>query len=279
MTDTIIKIRNLSKAYGRHLALDNVSLAVEQGEIYGFLGSNGAGKSTTIRCILGLIRHNKGQISLFGDQYDSLEETLDHIGYMPSEAMFYPNMTAKQVIRFAAKAHPNNDCSREAVRICNLLEVPLNKKIKDLSLGNRKKVSIVCALQHQPDLLILDEPTSGLDPLMQERFFQLLLEAKAAGRTTFLSSHVLSEVKAYCDRVAILKKGKILTIDRVENLMHSQKKEVTIWKDGQSITQSFEGKASDLLKELASLEPDDILIEEPSLEDLFMHYYEEDDGK
>ncbi|WP_425444826.1 AAA family ATPase [Streptococcus penaeicida] len=135
---------------------------------------------------------------------------------------------------------------------------------------------MVCALQHQPDLLILDEPTSGLDPLMQERFFQLLLEAKAAGRTTFLSSHVLSEVKAYCDRVAILKKGKILTIDRVENLMHSQKKEVTIWKDGQSITQSFEGKASDLLKELAAVEPDDILIEEPSLEDLFMHYYEED---
>ncbi|CAM4128562.1 ABC transporter ATP-binding protein [Streptococcus penaeicida] len=276
MTDTIIKIRNLSKTYGRHLALDNVSLAVEKGEIYGFLGSNGAGKSTTIRCILGLIGHRKGQISLFGDKYDSLEETLDHIGYMPSEAMFYPNMTVKQVIRFAAKAHPNNDCSREADRICNLLEVPLTKKIKDLSLGNRKKVSIVCALQHQPDLLILDEPTSGLDPLMQERFFQLLLEAKAAGRTTFLSSHVLSEVKAYCDRVAILKKGKILTIDRVENLMHSQKKEVTIWKDGQSITQSFEGKASDLLKELAAVEPDDILIEEPSLEDLFMHYYEED---
>ncbi|CAR41061.1 ABC transporter ATP-binding protein [Streptococcus uberis] len=276
MAENIITIDHLSKSYGRHLALDQLSLTVEKGEIFGFLGSNGAGKSTTIRCLLGLIKYRKGKVTLFNDRYHSLEESLDHIGYMPSEAMFYPNMTVKQVIDFAAKAHPNHDCKREADRLCKLLEVPLQKKIQDLSLGNRKKVSIVCALQHQPDLLILDEPTSGLDPLMQERFFQIILDAKEKGKTCFLSSHVLSEVKAYCDRVAILKKGKLLAVDRVENIMHSQKKQVTIWKDGQSITKTFEGKLSDLLSDLSEIKPDDLLIEEPSLEDLFMHYYKED---
>ncbi|MTB57813.1 ABC transporter ATP-binding protein [Streptococcus uberis] len=276
MAENIITIDHLSKSYGRHLALDQLSLTVEKGEIFGFLGSNGAGKSTTIRCLLGLIKYRKGKVTLFNDRYHSLEESLDHIGYMPSEAMFYPNMTVKQVIEFAAKAHPNHDCKREADRLCKLLEVPLQKKIQDLSLGNRKKVSIVCALQHQPDLLILDEPTSGLDPLMQERFFQIILAAKVKGKTCFLSSHVLSEVKAYCDRVAILKKGKLLAVDRVENIMHSQKKQVTIWKDGQSITKTFEGKLSDLLSDLSEIKPDDLLIEEPSLEDLFMHYYKED---
>lgn len=276
MAENIITIDHLSKSYGRHLALDQLSLTVEKGEIFGFLGSNGAGKSTTIRCLLGLIKYRKGKVTLFNDRYHSLEESLDHIGYMPSEAMFYPNMTVKQVIDFAAKAHPNHDCKREADRLCKLLEVPLQKKIQDLSLGNRKKVSIVCALQHQPDLLILDEPTSGLDPLMQERFFQIILDAKEKGKTCFLSSHVLSEVKTYCDRVAILKKGKLLAVDRVENIMHSQKKQVTIWKDGQSITKTFEGKLSDLLSDLSEIKPDDLLIEEPSLEDLFMHYYKED---
>lgn len=276
MAENIITIDHLSKSYGRHLALDQLSLTVEKGEIFGFLGSNGAGKSTTIRCLLGLIKYRKGKVTLFNDRYHSLEESLDHIGYMPSEAMFYPNMTVKQVIDFAAKAHPNHDCKREADRLCKLLEVPLQKKIQDLSLGNRKKVSIVCALQHQPDLLILDEPTSGLDPLMQERFFQIILDAKEKGKSCFLSSHVLSEVKAYCDRVAILKKGKLLAVDRVENIMHSQKKQVTIWKDGQSITKTFEGKLSDLLSDLSEIKPDDLLIEEPSLEDLFMHYYKED---
>lgn len=276
MAENIITIDHLSKSYGRHLALDQLSLTVEKGEIFGFLGSNGAGKSTTIRCLLGLIKYRKGKVTLFNDRYHSLEESLDHIGYMPSEAMFYPNMTVKQVIDFAAKAHPNYDCKREADRLCKLLEVPLQKKIQDLSLGNRKKVSIVCALQHQPDLLILDEPTSGLDPLMQERFFQIILDAKEKGKTCFLSSHVLSEVKANCDRVAIIKKGKLLAVDRVENIMHSQKKQVTIWKDGQSITKTFEGKLSDLLSDLSEIKPDDLLIEEPSLEDLFMHYYKED---
>ncbi|MGT2807422.1 ABC transporter ATP-binding protein [Streptococcus iniae] len=271
----IIDIKNVTKMYGKQLALDNLSLSVEKGEIFGFLGANGAGKSTTIRCLLELISYQKGSISLFENQYLRFEDKLEHIGYMPSEAMFYPNMTVKEVIRFAAKSH-KKDCRREADRICQLLEVPLHQKIQDLSLGNRKKVSIVCAMQHQPDLLILDEPTSGLDPLMQERFFQLLLEAKANGKTCFLSSHVLSEVRAYCDRIAILKKGKLMAVDRVDVLIKSQKKIVTTWKNDQSKTFTFEGQVFALLNELISMQVDDLLIEEPSLEEMFRHYYEED---
>lgn len=275
MTETVIDIQHLKKYYGKHMGAEDVSLSVRKGEIFGFLGSNGAGKSTTIRCLLGLIKPSSGQMKLFGGRYGSLTENLSHIGYMPSEAMFYPNMKVKDVIAFAAKVR-KKDCSAEANRLCRLLEVPLDKKIQELSLGNRKKVGIVCALQHQPELLILDEPTSGLDPLMQERFFKLVQEACAAGSTCFLSSHVLSEIKNYCQRAAIIKEGRILKIDTLENLTRSQSKRVTVWKGEQEKTFSFAGSSSDLLKKLDSLQPDDFLVEEPSLEDLFRHYYEED---
>ena len=275
MTETVIDIQHLKKYYGKHMGAEDVSLSVRKGEIFGFLGSNGAGKSTTIRCLLGLIKPSSGQVKLFGGRYGSLTENLSHIGYMPSEAMFYPNMKVKDVIAFAAKVR-KKDCSAEANRLCRLLEVPLDKKIQELSLGNRKKVGIVCALQHQPELLILDEPTSGLDPLMQERFFKLVQKACAAGSTCFLSSHVLSEIKNYCQRAAIIKEGRILKIDTLENLTRSQSKRVTFWKGEQEKTFSFTGSISDLLKKLDSLQPGDFLVEEPSLEDLFRHYYEEE---
>ncbi len=275
MTETVIAIQHLKKYYGKHMGAEDVSLSVKKGEIFGFLGSNGAGKSTTIRCLLGLIKPSSGQMTLFGGRYSSLTESLRHIGYMPSEAMFYPQMKAKDVIAFAAKAR-KKDCSAEADRLCQILEVPLNKKIQDLSLGNRKKVGIVCALQHQPELLILDEPTSGLDPLMQERFFKLVKEACVAGSTCFLSSHILSEIKNYCDRAAIIKDGKILKIDTIENLTHSQSKRVTFWKDDKEENFAFAGSSSELLRKLTVLKPDDFLVEEPSLEDLFRHYYEEE---
>lgn len=274
MVESIIDVQHLKKYYGRHVGVEDVTLSVNKGEIFGFLGSNGAGKSTTIRCLLGLIKPSGGEISLFNNRYKTSSEILDHIGYMPSETMFYPQMRVKEIIAFAAKAH-KVDCQREAERLCHLLEVPLNKKIQDLSLGNRKKVSIVCALQHKPKLLILDEPTSGLDPLMQERFFKLIKEVCEAGSTCFLSSHVLSEIKNYCDRAAIIKDGKILKIDTVENLTHSRTKHVTVWKNNQQETFSFSGSSGDLLRKLASLDSDDFLVEEPSLEDLFMQYYEE----
>ncbi|WP_019785031.1 ABC transporter ATP-binding protein [Streptococcus sobrinus] len=272
---TLIEVSHLQKYYGKHLGVSDVSFKVQAGEVFGFLGSNGAGKSTTIRCLLGLIKPSGGQISLFGDRYSSLPKALNHIGYMPSEAQFYPSMKAKDVIALAAKAH-KQDCSKEAERLCEILEVPLQKKISDLSLGNRKKVSIVCALQHQPQLLILDEPTSGLDPLMQERFFDLIKETCANGAACLLSSHVLSDIKNNCQRAAIIKSGRLLTVDSIENLTRSQAKRVTVWKQGQESHFNFSGTGAELLAELGKQAPDDFLVEEPSLEDLFLHYYEED---
>ncbi|HHK5594301.1 ABC transporter ATP-binding protein [Streptococcus mutans] len=274
---TVLEIEHLQKYYKKNIGVKDISLSVKKGEIFGFLGSNGAGKSTTIRCLLGLIKPSGGQMTLFGGRYGSLTESLHHIGYMPSEAMFYPTMKVKDVIAFAAKVR-KKDCSQEAKRLSELLEVPSDKKIEELSLGNRKKVSIVCALQHQPDLIILDEPTSGLDPLMQERFFKLIKEACSKGATCFLSSHVLSEIKNYCDRVAILKNGEIVTVDAIHHLTHSMLRKVSVWKDGKLKTFNYSGSMRDLLKQLEEMNPDDLLIEEPSLESLFLHYYEEKDN-
>lgn len=274
---TVLEIEHLQKYYKKNIGVKDISLSVKKGEIFGFLGSNGAGKSTTIRCLLGLIKPSGGQMTLFRGRYGSLTESLHHIGYMPSEAMFYPTMKVKDVIAFAAKVR-KKDCSQEAKRLSELLEVPSDKKIEELSLGNRKKVSIVCALQHQPDLIILDEPTSGLDPLMQERFFKLIKEACSKGATCFLSSHVLSEIKNYCDRVAILKNGEIVTVDAIHHLTHSMLRKVSVWKDGKLKTFNYSGSMKDLLKQLEEMNPDDLLIEEPSLESLFLHYYEEKDN-
>ncbi|EMC45187.1 ABC transporter ATP-binding protein [Streptococcus mutans] len=274
---TVLEIEHLQKYYKKNIGVKDISLSVKKGEIFGFLGSNGAGKSTTIRCLLGLIKPSGGQMTLFGGRYGSLTESLHHIGYMPSEAMFYPTMKVKDVIAFAAKVR-KKDCSQEAKRLSELLEVPSDKKIEELSLGNRKKVSIVCALQHQPDLIILDEPTSGLDPLMQERFFKLIKEACFKGATCFLSSHVLSEIKNYCDRVAILKNGEIVTVDAIHHLTHSMLRKVSVWKGGKLKTFNYSGSMKDLLKQLEEMNPDDLLIEEPSLESLFLHYYEEKDN-
>ena len=274
---TVLEIEHLQKYYKKNIGVKDISLSVKKGEIFGFLGSNGAGKSTTIRCLLGLIKPIGGQMTLLGGRYGSLTESLHHIVYMPSEAMFYPTMKVKDVIAFAAKVR-KKDCSQEAKRLSELLEVPSDKKIEELSLGNRKKVSIVCALQHQPDLIILDEPTSGLDPLMQERFFKLIKEACSKGATCFLSSHVLSEIKNYCDRVAILKNGEIVTVDAIHHLTHSMLRKVSVWKDGKLKTFNYSGSMKDLLKQLDEMNPDDLLIEEPSLESLFLHYYEEKDN-
>lgn len=290
-----IEIRNLTKFYGKHRGVKNISLTVSRGDIFGFLGPNGAGKSTTIRCMLGMLRFcghqdrkgylhkrraengaaEEGSIHLLGMEVGRQNrEILRRVGYMPSEAMFYPNMKVKEVIRFAAEAR-NADCSREADRICRLLEVDREKKIGELSLGNRKKVSIVCAMQHQPELLILDEPTSGLDPLMQETFFRLVLEYNARGTTCFLSSHVLPEVKRYCRNAAIIREGELVRTDSVENLLASGVRCVKIWKEGKKKEFSYSGNIRELIKRLDEMQVDDVLIGEPSLEELFMHYYRE----
>ena len=269
-----ISIQNLTKNYGKARGVTNLSLNVEKGDIFGFLGPNGAGKSTTIRSLLGLIQFQEGSASILGmDVKKNKSEVLKKVGYMPSEAMFYPSMKVKDVLKFAADMR-KKDCKEESRMLCERLEVATEKKIEELSLGNRKKVSIVCAMQHKPELFIFDEPTSGLDPLMQAEFFKLILEYNRQGATCFLSSHVLPEIKKYCHNAAIIRNGKLICTDTVENLTKTSAKRIRMVKDGVEEDFVFKGNLNELFADFAGHNISDILIEEPELDEIFMHYYE-----
>ena len=271
--NAVIEISHMTKNYGKHRGVTDLSLTVEQGTIFGFLGPNGAGKSTTIRAMLGFIRFDSGQISLFGkDVRRHREEILTQVGYMPSEAMFYPTMKVKEVIRLAAQVR-GLDCTREAARLCERLQVDAEKKIRELSLGNRKKVSIVCAMQHKPRLFVFDEPTSGLDPLMQTTFFQLIREYVDQGATCMLSTHVLPEVKRYCDQVAIMKEGQLQCVETVAALTKARAKRIKWVRDGIQEEFLYEKDLNELYRELEDHDITELLIEEPSLEEAFIEYY------
>ena len=270
----MIEITDLTKTYGKHRGVENVSFSVKKGEIFGFLGPNGAGKSTTIRSMLGLIRYDKGQIRICGlDAQKDKEKILQRVGYMPSEAWFYPGMTIREVLKLSADVR-KMDCSKEAGMLCERLQIDAKRKISELSLGNRKKVSIVCAMQHKPELFVFDEPTSGLDPLMQNVFFELIKEYVEQGATCMLSTHVLSEVRNHCDRVAIMREGKLIVTDTVEHLLASKTKRIKMIRDGESLDFIYKDDLNNLYKELKDHNIEDILIEEPSIEEVFMHYYE-----
>lgn len=275
--NAIIKIEHLTKTYGQSRGVSDVSFEVGSGEIFGFLGPNGAGKSTTIRSMLGFLAFQEGKITLLSkDSITERESILKEIGYMPSEAMFYPTMTVAEVVKLAADAH-GKDCSEEASMLFERLQMDTSKKIRDLSLGNRKKVSIVCAMQHKPKLFIFDEPTSGLDPLMQSEFFKLIEEYVEKGATCFLSTHVLSEVKNHCSKVAIMKEGKLILTDTVENITRTNSKRIKMIRDGIKEDFLYRGDLNLLYKELEGHDIKDILIEEPSLDEIFMHYYEKNE--
>lgn len=283
-----IKISNLSKYYGTSRGIEDVSLTVEEGDFFGFIGPNGAGKSTTIRTLLGLITATGGSAEIFGQDIQKFKTPiLKEIGYLPSETMFYHGMRVKDIIRLSARLR-KRDCSTEAKRICERLELDTGKKIEELSLGNRKKVGIVCAMQHNPRLYILDEPTSGLDPLMQKEFYSLLQERNEDGATIFLSSHILSEVQRYCKHAAVIREGKILISSSVENLSNTAAKRVTLHginelpalshvKDVKILPDAvsflYNGSPHTLLTTLSTLPVTDITIAEPDLEEVFMHYY------
>lgn len=203
-----ILTEKLTKSYGKARGIIDLDLRVEQGEFFGFIGPNGAGKSTTIRTLLGLLRPTSGRGTVLGlDITRKTEEILSRVGYLPSETVFYPGMKVKELLRFSAGLR-KRDCRREGEALCERLRLDMHKKVEELSLGNRKKAGIVCALQHRPELLILDEPTSGLDPLMQREFFTILKEYHAAGTTIFLSSHVLSEIRRNCSKALVLREGR-----------------------------------------------------------------------
>lgn len=286
---SIIETKNLTKYYGKSRGIIDLNLTVKEGEFFGFIGPNGAGKSTTIRTLLGLIYPTSGEATIFGkDIISDKTGILADVGYMPSEATFYSGMKVKEIIALSAKIR-KADCHAEADRLCERLALDKEKRAEELSLGNRKKVSIVCALQHKPQLCILDEPTSGLDPLMQKEFFDILKERHKSGSTIFLSSHVLSEIQKNCSRAAIIKDGSLIALDSVEKLSKTNARRVTLHgitsvpqtlsvksveAGADSVSFLFSGNIKDLLSAVNTLPIYDITITEPSLDEIFMHYYE-----
>lgn len=286
-----IDIQDLTKSYGKSRGICHLDLQVEAGDFFGFIGPNGAGKSTTIRTLLGLIAPTSGSAKVLGhDIVEEKEKILKKVGYLPSEIHFYHGMKVRDAIRYSSDLR-SADCGKEAEELCQRLDLDPGRKVDDLSLGNRKKVGIICAVQHHPEMLILDEPTSGLDPLMQKEFFTILREENERGATIFFSSHILSEVQAYCRSAAFIKDGKILLSDKVGNLEQTGTRKVNVkggiaretltvlpgvtFTDTGASTLSFlyNGDIGKLLSVLAQERIEDITITEPSLEEIFMHYY------
>jgi len=289
----IIEINNLTKTYGKARGITNVSFNVEEGEIFGYIGPNGAGKSTTIRTLLSLIYPTSGSAKIFGkDCIEFGPEIKKEIGYLPSEVFYYDNMKVIDLLKYSASFY-KKDCSKRIKELAVIMDLDLNKKIDDLSYGNKKKVGIVQGLLHEPKLIMLDEPTSGLDPLMQQKFFDLLKEENKKGATILFSSHVLSEVQKMCERVAIIKEGKIIKIEKISDLKENNYKNFeveTISKidpdyfnmsgvtnlrvTNNSTSFLFKGNINLIMQKISAIEIANLWIEEPHLEDVFMHYYE-----
>ena len=292
-----IETHQLTKYYGKIRGITDLSLAVKQGEFFGFIGPNGAGKSTTIRLLMGLIHPTSGTSRLLGmDVARNQSKIRENIGYIPSEAMFYSGTSVQEILKLSARLR-KKDCSREAQILCERLQLDPSRKTDDLSLGNRKKTAIVCALQHHPELCIFDEPTSGLDPLIQKEFFQILKERNREGATIFLSSHILSEVQEYCGRAAIIREGRMAACGDMADLAGTDARRVTLrgvrYSDLKSVVPSpvnarirditdtgntlsflYQGNIKELADRLTGLSYTDLTITEPDLNEIFMHYYE-----
>ena len=294
MSNRAIHAENLTKYYGKARGIDKLNLSVEKGELFGFIGPNGAGKSTTIRTLLGLISPTSGTARVLDlDIVKDKKAILGRVGYLPSSAAFYGGMRVRDTLKLAADLR-KKDCGARAAELCERLQLEKDRKIADLSFGNKKKVSIVCALQHDPELLILDEPTGGLDPLMQHEFFTILQERNRAGATVFLSSHILSEVQRYCTRAAVIREGTIVACDTVEMLGKTSARRVTLRGgvpdsllenvrdrtevDG-VVSFLYSGDINALVRKLASVDVEDLTIAEPDLEEIFLHYYEKGDDR
>lgn len=309
----IITTDHLTKSYGKKRGIIDLNLAVKEGEFYGFIGPNGAGKSTTIRTLLGLMRPTSGSASIMNmDVLKNRQETLRNIGYIPSEAMFYSGVTVSEILNLSARLR-RQDCREESRRLCERLQLDPGQKTDELSLGNRKKVSIVCALQHCPKLYIFDEPTSGLDPLIQKEFFEILKERQAKGATIFFSSHILSEVQKYCSRAAVIREGKMIACGDIAELTRTNARRITLTLaedcasllrllrgpvgqtdghqnsepekynlkgirdlkgEGNTVSFLYQGDMKELIHFLTQISLTDITITEPDLNEIFMHFYE-----
>jgi ABC-2 type transport system ATP-binding protein len=291
----VIEIKNLTKSYRKSRGVIDVNLNVEQGEIFGFIGPNGAGKSTTIRTLLGLIYPTHGSATIFGKSCIEHPEVRKELGYLPSEVFYYDNMRVIDLLKYSASFY-KKDCNKRIHELAEVMDLDLKKKIDDLSFGNKKKVGIVQGLLHEPKLIILDEPTSGLDPLMQQKFFELIAQENKKGATVFFSSHILSEVQKMCSRVAFIKEGKIIKQEKMSTLQENNYKKISIEAKSQinkdTLTMNgvknmviknnsanfiYEGNINAIMKKITELDLRNISIEEPDLEEIFMHYYSKED--
>ncbi len=287
-----IQTSKLCKYYGQDLGIKNVSLEIEQGEIFGFIGPNGAGKSTTIRILLGLLIPTSGSVNILGQDISKFgPEIRKDIGYLPSEVNYYDEMSSRELLEYHCRFYGIYDYS-EIKRLADIFELDLDKQITDLSFGNKKKCGIIQSIIHKPKLLIMDEPTSGLDPLMQNVFFEMLKDENKKGTTIFFSSHILSEVQNICNYAAIIKNGEIKATENIQSLLKKQMKKVTLifsqkreplvfpngiqnqnW-NGNRLTLEYVGSIDVLTQWISTLDLHDVVLEEPDLESIFMNYYE-----
>ena len=286
-----IETKKLTKYYGKSRGIVDVDLTVEQGEIFGFIGPNGAGKSTTIRTLLTLIHKTSGEARIFGlDCEREREKILSQVGYLPSEVFYYDHMRACDLLRYSASFY-HGDFTKRIRELSEVMELDLNQKIEDMSLGNKKKIGIVQGLLHNPKLIILDEPTSGLDPLIQKRFFDLIRRENENGATVLFSSHILPEVQRICDRAAIIREGRIVTVQNIAQLRENAYKKVEFTVQGElgeinlpgiaqverensHISFLYKGNLNALLSMIGQYKLGNVNISEPSLEEIFLHYYE-----
>jgi ABC-2 type transport system ATP-binding protein len=296
MSTPVIETTDLSKFYGKIRGIEHVNLEIDEGEIFGFIGPNGAGKSTTIRILLNLIFPTRGSARIMGmDVIREIKKINRLVGYIPSDANAYISMDVYEFLSYCMRFHGVQDNTSRIAELSGLFDLDLKRKVGELSMGNRKKVSIVQSLLHNPKLLILDEPTMGLDPLMQSVFFDLLRSENQKGMTIFFSSHILGEVQTLCKKVAIIKEGKIIQLEDIETLRKKQLKKVliefrdqnaldkegfsimgierVIMSTGNTLSFMFSGNINELVNMLAGKNMLNLTIEEPSLEEIFMHYY------
>ena len=297
MTTNVIEIRQLTKDYGNNRGIFDVSLSVKKGEVFGFLGPNGAGKSTTIRHLMGFIQADQGSCQING-----LDCLRDHariqqaLGYLPGEIAFMDDMTGLEFIKFMAKMKGMTDLTK-AYELMERFELNPQGKIKKMSKGMKQKIGIICAFMHDPELLILDEPSSGLDPLMQNRFIELVLEEKQRGKTIFMSSHIFEEIERTCDRTAMIKDGRLISIEELQTLKASKHKTYQIMFATEELAEQFMNEGFEceqvesnvikvvprnnlnyLLATLSRYDISDLDITKPTLEELFLHFYGGDES-
>lgn len=298
MSDYVIETRGLSVFYGKHRGILNVDLKIDKGEVFGFLGPNGAGKTTTQRVLLDVIRPTEGQAFMFGKdcQKDGVAAR-DRVGYLPGELSLYENMKASQFFKMYFSLQKSNTDRNYWQTLADRLELDTNRRIRELSRGNRQKVGVVAAFMNKPELLILDEPTNGLDPLMQQTVMEIVQEANQHGSTVFFSSHILSDVQTVCDRVGIIREGQLVATERVEDMTRQQFKRLRICfdqlppedtfaiegvtelvRDDQAVELEIRENIGQVMKKAVSFGINDIETIPVTLEEIFLAYYGKGNG-